>query len=127
MFVVLNRERLVCALIQMAAAHAIPMEMPAPNVGCSQSLNKISEIAVSCRPQDHVPMIWHDAKSKYFDRNQLRRFADDAQEGLIIEILVEDPRSRIGAIEHVEDHTSWRNTNGAGHGANLFHKAPIFQ
>jgi len=30
-------------------------------------------------------------------------------------------------IEYVENHTRWRNTSGAQHGANLFQKAPIVQ
>jgi hypothetical protein len=74
-----------------------------------------------------MPVIWHDTKSKNFHWNQPRRFADDAQERFIIEILVEDPLSRIGAIEHVEDHTPWRDANGTRHGANLIQKALVFQ
>jgi hypothetical protein len=61
-------------------------------------LDEISEVFVLDRPQHHVPVIWHDSVGEDFDRNQPRRFDDDAQEGFVIWILVEDPRSRIARL-----------------------------
>jgi hypothetical protein len=61
MFVVLDRERLEAALIQVPAASASSVGVPTPCVRKGEPSDEAGKLVVLSRPDDHVPVIGHDA------------------------------------------------------------------
>jgi hypothetical protein len=75
-FVILNGKALIRALVEVPAANALAMQMPAADVRSGQPLHKGSEVTVSSRPHKHVPVIRHDAVRQKADRHALDRLGN---------------------------------------------------
>ena len=101
MVVLLNRERLESALIDVPRAGRMPVGVPALRMGQRQPADESRQVAVLARPNDQMPMIRHDAVSEQPHRNSVERFVKHPFERFEIAVLLEQWQTLIGPIEGV--------------------------
>ena len=57
----LHRKRLVSALVDVAHANLLAMFLPIADMGDGELLHKGTQFSVFFRPQNEMPVIWHEA------------------------------------------------------------------
>ena len=110
MTVTLDDEGLESPLIKMTRARCTPMRVPALRVRQGDQAHVIREMTILERPKHQMPMVWHEAPREKTHRNSRSRFGKNSLESEVVLVPVEDPTTRISAIEHVINESAWRST-----------------
>ncbi len=79
---------------------------------------KLGHLAVFLRPEDHVPVIGHDAVAEDAHGDAVEGFEEGALEGFVVVGFGEDARAGVGAIEDVIKMVGGGNAWGAWHREN---------
>ena len=120
MLVALDGEALVGALVEVAAAGAAAVLVPAADVGDGEPLHEAPELAVGGGQQDQVPVVAHEAVGEQADAGEGGEgFGEHFQEGGVVAGGVEDGRAGVAAVEHVEHDAAGGDAGGAGHGGRV--------
>jgi len=117
--VLLDGERFEAPLIHVPRASGFTLGMPALRVGQGQPTDEVRQFVVLARPNDEVPVIWHDAVAKQSSLTSLNRLSQHFFESVEIAIVLKDRALGIRAIEHVIDVSSGGDSTWATHGALL--------
>src|SRR5262249_44529849 len=70
-------------------------------------------------PEHQVPVVRHQAVSQQPGRVLLQRFGQDALEGLVVAVLLEQRQPGHGAVQHVVDQSARGVTGSTRHAASL--------
>jgi hypothetical protein len=108
MAVVLHRKALERPLVQMPPTLAVPMSVPSVDVGRRQPLHEPRQLAVFPRPQQHVPVVGHQAISQQSNGHRLQRRFQDPLEGGVVGIVGKQFPAVIPTVETVEYHAAGR-------------------
>jgi len=99
--VLLDGESPEAALIQMPATGRMVMRLPALPVRVRQPAQEGSHLVVRFWPQHKMPVIGHQAERQQSDGVLDQGFAEDALEGLVVALLVEEHLSADTPVEGV--------------------------
>ena len=116
MIVFLDGERLEAALIQMAGADGAVVRVPTHGVRVRQPAKKVGQVAIALGPEDEVPVIGHEAVAENADRELGVGFIDNAQERLVVAVLLEERQPGDGSIQGVVDVAARRMASSSWHG-----------
>ena len=108
MGVVLNRERLESALIDVTGAVRPARSMPSLAVGKREKSHEFRQLAVTLRRGHQVKVVRHDAVREKTNGSSLEGLGHDHEECPIVAFVVEEPRSSHTSIEHMKDNTCGR-------------------
>jgi hypothetical protein len=98
-FILPNGEGLETALPNMAAATiALPVAM---HVAGKQPLHPVSEVVVARRPKDQVKVVGHQTITDDTHGHAGTGLADQADEALVVVLVVKDACATIAAIQSV--------------------------
>ena len=103
MGVVLDQERLVAALVEMALAARAVAAVPGLGVALRQATDETAEIAVRVRPQDEVPVVGHQAPGEQTHAATCPLLGEELAEAAIVDLVVEQRGAGVGAVEDVVD------------------------
>ena len=115
--VLLNWKALEPSLIQMPMPHSGVCVLPTLGVRERQPSHEGGQLAIFLRPQHQMKMIGHQAPGEDADRHALVCLGKHLFESDVILVLLEQPQSAIGAIEHVIDQSARSFSGDAGHGS----------
>jgi hypothetical protein len=65
----------------MSGTNGVAMQVPSPDVSGREAMHEGGEVVVLIRPQDEMPMIWHQAVGNNSHRDVCHRSHDDTLEG----------------------------------------------
>ena len=99
MRIVLNRERLVGALVEVPLADALAMPPPASGVRRGEPLHEGPQLARLPRLEQQMPMVGHEAIGQQPHGMFFERVSHDAQKSEIILVGPEDLLPAIGPIQ----------------------------
>ena len=115
--VALHRERLETALVDVPAAPAVAVRVPALRVGQRQPADKPREFAVPARPDDQMPVVGHHAIGQQPCPLALDSLLQNPLKGLVVTVVLEDGHAGVGTIEDVIDQSavicSFRSSHGS--------------
>jgi hypothetical protein len=104
MVVGFHGKRFEAALVQMAAADILIMGVPALGVGQREPVHEIGKLAVMLGPQNHVPVIGHQAIGEQpCVRQACLRFHQHIDERLVIAVLMKKLQLAVAPVENVID------------------------
>lgn len=103
MAVVLDRERIEPALVEVARPGGMAMGMPALGMGHRQPSHESGQVAIASGPEDEVEVVGHDAVGQHPHGVARGGVGEDAEEGAIIAVVVEDRGAGDGAVQGVID------------------------
>ena len=104
----------------MSRADVLVISMPALRMGQRQPVHEIGEFTVFMGPQNQMPMVGHQAVGKQPNAGDVfLRLGEDAQERLVIAILVEDGFAAIASIESMVDIAADGRSQGSSHAESL--------
>ena len=108
MIVLLHRERLKAALVDVSGSGRVVVSVPTRRVRQRQPAHEPGQVAVGTRIKNQVPMVGHDAIGEQTHAIAFNGLLQHAFERLVIRILVEQRCSAIGPVEGVVDVTAVR-------------------
>ena len=103
MLVGLDRKRLESSLVERPRAERAMRMVPAHRVRHGQPMHEPRKVAIGLRPEDKMPVVWHQAKCQQPHRRQHAGTQQEVLEGRIVGGVMKDRRSTDGAVEHVAD------------------------
>ena len=105
-FVVLHREGLEAALVEMARPDGAVVRVPPLRVSQRQPSHEFGQIAVASRPQHQVPMIRHQAIRQNSYLHAVQSFFQHTLESRVVFQLLKNRRASIRAIENVKHNSN---------------------
>ena len=90
MVVALDGETLEAALVERAGAGGVAVGVPALGVGDGEKPHELAEVAVGFGPEDHVPVVGHQAVGEDADGEDFEGTFDHPFHGEIVGVIVED-------------------------------------
>ena len=117
--VVLDQERLVAALVEMALAGGAVAAVPGLGMALGQAADEAAQIAVDARPEDEVPVVGHQAPGEQAHARPGPFLGEQGGELAVVDLVVEQGRPGIGAVEHMVDQAADVGTGGAWHGRRI--------
>jgi hypothetical protein len=84
MVVALDGKCLEASLITMAGARRVRVRMPSHRVSLRQPAENIRQLVVGLRADDKVPVIWHQAVRKHWQRLAFHRLTQHSFERFVI-------------------------------------------
>ena len=100
----LDAETFVAALIQVSGAGGVIVGVVALGVGVGHPLGELGDLVIGRRPQNEVPVVGHEAEGEDADGDILVGFVEDAFEGGVVLIFMEDSLAGDTTSDDVEDH-----------------------
>ena len=101
MLVVLDRERLETALVDVAHPGGIAMHVQSLRVRERQPPDEPGQVAVGPGPEHQMPVVRHHAVGEQPHPHAGQRLGQDALEGLVVRVSPEDPRAAVRPIQDV--------------------------
>ena len=105
MAVVLNGERFISTLVKVPAAAGMVVFVVPAHMGHAEPAHEAFQFLVTLWPQQKVPVIGHQAIRQNVHVGPFTRFADDAEERVIVRRLVEQVPPTVTAVQHMVDDT----------------------
>src|SRR5450759_4838450 len=105
----------------MPRSRRVVMGVPSLCVRHGQPPQELRDLAILADPgpDDHVPVIGHDAVSEDPERHASGCLFQDALEGGVVFLLQEKSGARIGAVQYVIDVTALDRTGASWHGVSV--------
>src|SRR5258708_3770288 len=101
MIVPLNGKRFVTALVQMTVAHTTTVFLPVAYVRDREFLHEGAQVAIAPGPEEHMPMIRHEAIRDDPHRAGDQRFLDNSLESFEISLLQKQPHPAHASVQDV--------------------------
>src|SRR6516162_1049259 len=91
--------------------------VPALRMRQCQPVAEVRQLAIVTRPEDEVPVVRHQHVGEQADAGDvLKGFVEDALEGFVVAVLVEDLAAAITSVEDMVDIAAQGRAQGASHG-----------
>ncbi len=107
MAVLLNREALEPALVQMAAAAVVVMLVVTPDMSDANPSHQIAQRSIAVWPQDKMPVIAHQAIGQEIHGITCQPLPQHLLERREILFLMEQAHPAVAAIEDMVDHSAF--------------------
>jgi hypothetical protein len=95
------------------------VRVPALRVGERQPAHEPRQVAVAVGPDQEVEVVGHQAIAEQAHPMQSHRFGQDAFEGQVVAIIVEDGEPGIGAVQGVVDQSAFCGAGWSSHASRL--------
>jgi hypothetical protein len=107
------------SLVEVAGAGSVVVGMIALGVGLGEAVHEVAELVLRSRPDDEVPVIGHEAIGEEAYRDAGVCFGEDAFEGVIVLVFMEQGPAADAAVEDVIEQASRRIAGSTRHGVRL--------
>jgi hypothetical protein len=118
-FVFFNGKGLKAALVKRPGTAAVVVRVPTHGMRQGQPMQELGQFAVLMGPDNEVEVIGHEAIGQQAHGHFVLGLAQDALEGGVVAVLMEDGGACYGMVEDVVDETTGSSAWSSGHAHTL--------